>query len=438
VKGCRSTPLRSGPARIENCFELERARSGRHSFSGAGRLDQRRRRKRQCPSKAVLPNLGRRREGFCRVSSSASSEKTFWPTEVSLPRGRFCGGCRVGGFPLAGPKFKLSASFIYTLGADVSGYFGFKLGLVQRSKGQSAVERSAYQRRGAARFGDGSVVDYSDRGDHIAHFVLAPEDAPAWASDCEQLWMRAAAAEKRANAQEARLIELSLPRALVRENWIELARRVGRLLVKKGMVVQVDIHCPLACDGLPNPHLHIMATMREIKDGKFAKTKARHWNKDFYRKAGAMRRDMAAVLNQYCHNRNIDYHADHRSNADRGLPRAEVHLPRWNFLHYKRTGKKTPALEGRDRELAARGQIARLEAECKEIERELDLARADTELAPLADVHSSKATKQQVSFPPPGNIAATRNRIVRPEKFSAAPALSVLTDSELPGPRYGP
>jgi MobA/MobL family len=72
--------------------------------------------------------------------------------------------------------------------------------------------------------------------------------------------MRATAAEKHANAQEARLIELSLPRALVRENWIELARRVGRQLVKKGMVVQVDIHCPLACDGLPNPHLHIMAT----------------------------------------------------------------------------------------------------------------------------------------------------------------------------------
>ena len=286
--------------------------------------------------RAVLPNPGRRREGFCRVSSSASSEKTFWPTEVSLPRGRFCGGCRVGGFPLAGPKFKLSASFIYTSGADVSGYLGFKLGLVQRSKGQSAVERSAYQRRGA---------DYSD--DHVAHFVLAPEGAPAWASDCEQLWMKAAAAEKRADAQEARLIELSFPRALVREDWIELARRVGRLLIKKGMVVQVDIHCPLACDGLPNPHLHIMATMREIKDGKFAKTKARHWNRDFYRKAGAMRRDIAAVLNEYCRKRGIDYHADHRSNAERGLPSAEVRLPRWNFLHYKRTGKKTPALEGR-------------------------------------------------------------------------------------------
>lgn len=316
----------------------------------------------------------------------------------------------------------------------MSGHFGFKLGLVQRSKGQAAVERSAYQRRGAARLGNGSVVDYSDRDDHVAHFVLAPEGAPAWASDSEQLWMKAAAAEKRADAQEARLIELSLPRVLVREDWIELARRVGRLLVKKGMIVQVDIHCPPASDGLPNPHFHIMATMREIKDGKFARTKARHWNKDFYRKAGAMRRDMAAVLNQYCRNLNIDYHADHRSNAERDRPPAEVRLPRWNFLHYARTGKKTPALEARDRERAARGQIARLEAECKEIERELDLAR---ELALLVDVRSSKATKQHMSFPP-SSIAAPRNRIVRPEKVSAAPALSVLTDSELPGPRYGP
>jgi hypothetical protein len=65
------------------------------------------------------------------------------------------------------------------------------------------------------------------------------------------------------------------------------------------------------------------------------------------------------------------------------------------------------------------------------------LARVGTGLAPWADVRSSEPTKQQVSFPP-RNIAAPENRSVRPEKFSTASALSISTDSELPGPRYGP
>ena len=111
----------------------------------------------------------------------------------------------------------------------MSGYFGVNLGLVQRSKGQTAIERSAYQRRGSARLADGSVVNYSDREDHVAHFVLAPDGAPAWATDCKQLWIKAAAAEKRADAQEARLLELSLPRALTREDFERRATGTRRI-----------------------------------------------------------------------------------------------------------------------------------------------------------------------------------------------------------------
>ena len=62
-------------------------------------------------------------------------------------------------------------------------------------------------------------------------------------------------------------MELSLPRALAREDWIEIARRVAKALAKRGMVVQVDIHCPIASDGGLNPHAHFLTTMREIKDG---------------------------------------------------------------------------------------------------------------------------------------------------------------------------
>lgn len=309
----------------------------------------------------------------------------------------------------------------------MSGHFGLNLGLVQRSKGQTAVERSAYQRRGAARLADGSVVNYSDRGDHVAHFVLAPDGAPAWATDCKQLWIKAAAAEKRADAQEARLLELSLPRALTREDWIALARRVARVLVKRGMVVQVDIHNPLASDGQPNPHAHLMITMREIKDGKFAEKKARHWNKEFYGKAALIRRDMAEVLNRYCRERGVDYQADPRSNAERGLPPAEVRLPRWNVLHYKRTGQKTRALEQRDRERAAKAKIARLQAECQEIERELALTYAEAQRFTSASRPMNSASL--------GVITAQARLSVSPE---TAPASSAPVDVEPIDPRYGP
>lgn len=316
----------------------------------------------------------------------------------------------------------------------MSDHFGLDLSVVQRSRGQTAMERSLYQLRGSARLPDGSVVDYSDRTDHVAHFIVAPDDAPAWATNWKELWTRAAAAETRANAQEARLIELSLPRALAREDWIEIARRVAKALANRGMVVQVDIHCPIASDGGLNPHVHFMLTMREIKDGKFAQKKARHWNQEFYGKASVIRRDMAEVLNRYCQKRGVDYHADHRSNLERGLPPAEVRLARWNVLHYKRTGKKTPALERRDRERAAKAELARLEAECREVERELELARAE-EAAPIAPMNS----REPMTWPVRPSVKAMTARATpdRPTKAFAALMSSVSMD-EPSAPRYRP
>jgi hypothetical protein len=285
------------------------------------------------------------------------------------------------------------------------------------------MERCLYQLRGSARLTDGSVVDYSDRTDHVAHFIVAPDDAPAWATDWKELWTRAAAAETRANAQEARLIELSLPRALARKDWIEIARRVAKALAKRGMVVQVDIHCSIASDGGLNPHVHFMLTMREIKNGQFAQNKARHWNREFYGKASVIRRDMAEVLNQYCQKRGVDYHADPRSNLERGLAPAEVHLPRWTVRHYKRTGKKTPALERRDRERAARAELARLEAECRKVERELELAWAD-EAALIAPTSSRQSVARPIRLSANGITArATPDVALTPSTSMDEPSL---------------
>ena len=172
---------------------------------------------------------------------------------------------------------------IYTSGFRMIGSLGFNMGLVQRSRGGNALRHSAYVCGGSARLADGSVVDFSARNEVVATFVMKPEGSPAWAADCTQLWKNAVAAEKRADAQEARLLELTIPRSIPREYWVELAQHIARPFAIHGMFVQVGIHCPMASDGLPNPHVHFMATMREIVDGAFSHKKARHWNKIFPR-----------------------------------------------------------------------------------------------------------------------------------------------------------
>jgi hypothetical protein len=270
----------------------------------------------------------------------------------------------------------------------------------------------------------------------VAHVVVAPDDAPAWARDCEQLWSKAAAAEKRIDAQEARLMELSLPRALPKKYWLKLARGLARVFTDRGMVVQVDIHCPMAHDGLPNPHAHFMMTLRRVRNGEFERKKARDWNDDFRGKAKDIRRKIAELLNRFCEARGIDYHADPRSNADRGLPAAEVRLPRWNILEYKRSGKKTRALEQRDRERAARAEVARLEAECRAAECELEAARANAGLASRTDMPSLEGKEQPQLVSLSCRISEPANGSHVLEKFRMGPALSA--DAEPPGPRYGP
>jgi hypothetical protein len=311
-------------------------------------------------------------------------------------------------------------------------HFGCKFALVQRSKGQCAIAKSAYRRGGTARLPDGPVADYSTRTDVVASFVVTPTGAPAWAGDCAQLWTKAVAAEKRSNAQEARLIEISIPRALPRKHWVEFARRLARVLAVRGMTVQVDIHCVPASDGGLNPHIHFMCTMREIVDGEFSPKKARHWNAYFYNNAKALRHDIAEMLNEFCRIKGVTYHADPRSNAERNLPPAEVTIPRWNILAYKRSGQKTPALEQRDEERKIRAEITRLEAEAHELEREFAAARAAAMSAPVEEI-SFAAPPKTVRR----SLTQTAKRSV-PEKFATAITAPVSTEVELPGPRYVP
>lgn len=156
--------------------------------------------------------------------------------------------------------------------------------IIQRSNGQSAVKSAAY-RHGERLWDERLRRAFSYRKPDVAHSeILAPEDAPEWVFSRYELWNRAEAAETRSNAQTAREIELSLPRELSAQERIGLVHEfIREHFVARGMVADVAIHVPLGADGLPQPHAHVMLTMRRLDASTrtgFAKTKAREWNED--------------------------------------------------------------------------------------------------------------------------------------------------------------
>ena len=147
--------------------------------------------------------------------------------------------------------------------------------IVKRSAGHSAVAAAAY--RAGEKLADertGEVHDYSRRRGVNAAEILAPPDAPAWALNRETLWNRVETAERRSDSQVAREIRVAIPTELSRDAGRDLVRDyVKREFVDHGMVADVAWHDE---DG-PNPHSHILMTMRQIDHEDFG-PKVKAWN----------------------------------------------------------------------------------------------------------------------------------------------------------------
>ncbi|HEY4942297.1 MAG TPA: MobQ family relaxase [Rhizomicrobium sp.] len=156
--------------------------------------------------------------------------------------------------------------------------------VIQRSAGQSAVKSASY-RHGERLRDDRLGKTFSYRKPEVVYSeIVAPTGAPEWVASRYELWNRAEAAETRSNAQVGREIEVSLPKELSPQQRIELVREfVTTEFVARGMVVDIAIHVPLDVNSEPQPHAHIMLTMRRLDASTatgFAKTKARDWNED--------------------------------------------------------------------------------------------------------------------------------------------------------------
>lgn len=151
--------------------------------------------------------------------------------------------------------------------------------VISRAGGRSSVAAAAYRTAGRLRDDrQGLEHDYSRKGGVVHSEIMAPENAPDWMSDRDQLWNAVEAVEKRRDAQLAREIEVALPRELDRSERLELLRGfVQREFIDRGMIADVAIHGGKARDGHGQPHAHVMLTMRELTGEGFGK-KDRSWN----------------------------------------------------------------------------------------------------------------------------------------------------------------
>ncbi len=147
--------------------------------------------------------------------------------------------------------------------------------VLSRARGHRIVAAAAAQ--AAAKLRDdyyGIVHNHARRPGVEFTEILAPEGAPSWVFDREQLWNRVEAAERRKDAQLARAIEISLPLELEHAQRIELLRDFTRAeFVAQGMIADAAIRRTK----LDNPNAHILLTLRTATAAGFG-PKARQWN----------------------------------------------------------------------------------------------------------------------------------------------------------------
>ena len=136
--------------------------------------------------------------------------------------------------------------------------------IIKRSAGRSAVAAAAY-RSGTKLTNewDGMTHDYTRKGGIVHAEIMLPAHAPPEFADRSILWNSVEQIEKARDSQLAREIEAALPRELSGEQQLALVRAyVKDNFVDKGMCADFAIHDK----GTGNPHVHIMLTVRPLKE----------------------------------------------------------------------------------------------------------------------------------------------------------------------------
>ncbi len=236
---------------------------------------------------------------------------------------------------------------------------------VQRSAGRSATAAIAY--RAAERIEcqrEGRVHDYRAKAGVEASFIVAPEDAPAWAQDRQALWNAAEARETRVNSVTAREWELALPHELTAQGRRELAHAFARELVARyGVAADVAIHAPHREGDQRNWHAHVLTTTRALgREGLAEKTRQLDAKQTRGAEVTYMRERWASLQNRALERAGHETRVDHRSlqaqreaALERGDERAADNLDRAPEV---KLGPAVSAIERREQRAAEREERA--------------------------------------------------------------------------------
>ena len=157
-------------------------------------------------------------------------------------------------------------------------------GLKKKQKEEKVLTVEATGMKKRVIVSEVDLTDVKNKKDLVYHAVITPQGAPLWATDYKSLWREVKNYENEhnnrwASAQYVRKFIIALPRELSEGQNIKLVKEyVATAFVARGMVAQVDIHQSIAKDGQPNPHVHVLLTMRAIDENGFAQKKDRSWN----------------------------------------------------------------------------------------------------------------------------------------------------------------
>ncbi|MEM6611609.1 MAG: MobQ family relaxase [Cyanobacteria bacterium P01_C01_bin.72] len=203
---------------------------------------------------------------------------------------------------------------------------------IKRGQGASSVAKAAYNSR--SRLEDtrtDNLYDYSRKQDLGFSEIIAPENAPAWVKDRQQLWAKTELANKRRDARTAKEILVALPRELDINEQLSLVRKfVAKNLTPLGVIADVNAH-ELDPSILPkqerenwNPHCHILINTQHLADGEFGQKITQLNNRSFVLD---LRESWADLVNERLEAIGSSDRVDHRSNRARGIDRLpQIHL----------------------------------------------------------------------------------------------------------------
>ena len=214
--------------------------------------------------------------------------------------------------------------------------------VIRRRAGRSATAAASY--RAGIRIEDertGEIHDYTRKPGIYGSEILASDNVPEWVHDRAALWNEVERVEKRKDPQLAREINVALP----------------------------------------NPHAHILLTMREIDRKDFGK-KNRSWNE-----RGLLRRQRESwsqYANEALERAGHEAQINHRNLENQGVKRLpQIHLGP-QVIEMKMRGIRTAIGDEMRRRSQINRQIKRWQQENEKLDTQIAQQRAQIEAQPTA------------------------------------------------------